>query len=228
MTLVVPEGRVHTVLGTSNMEAIMPICGTRTAALEKMGRVDILVCSAGTGAAHLLSREGNPSLVENIPVAAWDLTVDVNLKGVFLCNRAVLPHFKEQGKGKIINIASDAGRKGDKMLPVYGASKAGVINLSQAIALQCAEHHINVNTICPGLIWTRLWSAGVELMVKAIPEFQAVNPDDAFAILVDAITPFKRPQTADDIGNMVVFLASDLAKEITGQTFNVDGGVQMN
>ena len=114
------------------------------------------------------------------------------------------------------------------MLPVYGASKAGVISLSQSIALQLAPHGINVNTICPGIIWTPLWAEGMELMVKSRPDLKGVKPEDAFRFMVEMAIPFKRPQTPEDIGNMAVFLASDLAKEITGQAFNVDGGAQLN
>ena len=196
--------------------------------LGAMGRLDILVCAAGTAGTRFMSPSANGADVENIPLEVWDVTMDVNLKGVFLCNRAVIPHFKERTRGQIIHISSDAGRRGGPMLPVYGASKAGVISLSQSIALQLAPHGINVNPIGPGIIWTPLWAEGIELMVKSRPELQGVKPEDAFRFMVETVIPFKRPQTPEDIGNMAVFLASDLAKEITGQAFNVDGGAQLN
>jgi NAD(P)-dependent dehydrogenase (short-subunit alcohol dehydrogenase family) len=114
------------------------------------------------------------------------------------------------------------------MLPVYGASKAGVINLSQGVALQLAPHNINVNTICPGLIWTPMWAGGVDFMRKARPELKDVQPEVAFNLMIQNSVPLKRPQTPEDMGELAVFLASDAAKEITGQAFNVDGGMQLN
>jgi NAD(P)-dependent dehydrogenase (short-subunit alcohol dehydrogenase family) len=197
-------------------------------ALQELGRLDILVCCAGTAGIEFMSPTGEPMAIENIPLETWNRTIDVNLKGVFLCNRAVIPHFKKQQRGKIINVSSIAGRVGRDMLPVYAASKAAVINLSQGIALQLAPHHINVNTICPGLIWTPLWAGGVDFMRRARPELKDVQPEVAFDLMVQGSVPFKRPQTPEDMGELAVFLASDAAKEITGQAINVDGGSQMN
>jgi len=197
-------------------------------ALQELGRLDILVCSAGTAGIEFMSPMEDAMAIENIPLETWDRTIDVNLKGVFLCVRAVIPHFKKQQRGKIINISSAAGRDGREMLPIYGASKAGVINLSQGIALQLAPHNINVNTICPGLIWTPMWAGGIDFMRRARPELKDVPPDVAFNLMVQNSVPLKRPQTAEDMGELAVFLASDAAKEITGQAVNVDGGMQRN
>jgi NAD(P)-dependent dehydrogenase (short-subunit alcohol dehydrogenase family) len=197
-------------------------------ALEQMGRLDIVVCAAGTAAVQYMEAAETGADVERLPLEAWDLTIDVNLKGVFLCNRAALPHFKAQRSGRIINISSDAGRRGPPLLPIYGASKAGVINLTQSIALQAAPYGITVNSICPGLIWTPLWAEGVEHMVKSRPELANVEPDKLFELMVQNQIPLKRAQTPADIGDLVVFLASDRASEITGQAINVDGGAQLN
>jgi len=197
-------------------------------AIREMGRLDILVCSAGTAGVQFMASSENATDVENIPLEVWNMTMDVNLKGVFLTNRAAIPHFKQQKSGKIINISSDAGRKGGTTLPVYGASKAGVINLSQSIALQTAPFNINVNTICPGLIWTPLWAEGIKRLLEMRSEPVDVSPEEAWNLMVNTSTPLGRPQTPEDIGNLAVFLASDRAKEITGQAFNVDGGIQLN
>ena len=197
-------------------------------ALRELGRLDILVCCAGTAGIEFMSPQDEAMAIENIPLETWDRTIDVNLKGVFLCLRAAIPHFKKQQRGKIINISSIAGRLGRDMLPIYAASKAAVINLSQGVALQLAPHNINVNTICPGLIWTPLWADGVDFMKKARPELKDVPPEVAFNLMVQNSVPFKRPQTPEDMGELAVFLASDAAKEITGQAINVDGGSQMN
>ena len=197
-------------------------------ALQELGRLDILVCSAGTAGIEHMSPTEDAMALENIPLETWDRTIDVNLKGTFLCVRAVIPHFKKQKAGKIINISSAAGRQGRELLPVYGASKAGVINLSQAMARQLAPHNVNVNTICPGLIWTPMWAGGVDFMRKARPELKEIAPEDAFKMMVLNAVPFNRPQTPEDMGELAVFLASDAAKEITGQAMNVDGGMEMN
>ena len=200
--------------------------------LEEFNRLDILVCAAGTSGVHWMTAPENPSAVENIPVEAWDMTLDVNLKGVFLCNRAAIPYYKQQKQGKIVNVSSIGGRRGGGGLPAYSASKAGVINLTQSIAMQVAPFNINVNTICPGLVWTPMWAEGISFTLgKARWEklqAKGVSPEEAFMRMVQAGTPLKRPQTPEDMGNLTVFLASDLASEITGQAINVDGGAVLN
>jgi NAD(P)-dependent dehydrogenase (short-subunit alcohol dehydrogenase family) len=196
--------------------------------LKEMGRLDILVCSAGTAGAHLMVAGPGATDVENLPLEVWDLTVDVNLKGVFLCNRAVIPHFKKQKRGKIINISSVAGRQGGPNLPIYAASKAGVINLTQSIAIQLAPYNVNVNTICPGIIWTPLWAEGVDFAIKSTPELKDVPPEQVFDLMIKTAILFKRPQTPEDIGNLAVFLSSAEGREITGQAINVDGGQRLN
>jgi meso-butanediol dehydrogenase/(S,S)-butanediol dehydrogenase/diacetyl reductase len=197
-------------------------------ALQELRRLDILVCCAGTAGIEFMTPREDATALENIPLETWNRTIDVNLKGVFLCNRAVIPHFKEQRRGRIINISSIAGRQGRELLPVYAASKAGVINLSQAVARQLAPYNINVNTICPGLIWTPLWADGVDFMRRANPDLKDVPPEVAFNLMVQNQIPLKRPQTPEDMGELAVFLASDAAKEITGQAINVDGGAIMS
>lgn len=192
--------------------------------LKEMGRIDILVCGAGVGGLVIRGDSEAPLILENISEEEWDLTLDVNLKGVFLCSRAIAPHFKKQQKGKIINLSSVAGRKGVEFIPHYSASKAGVIVLTQAIALQLAPYHVNVNTICPGVIWTPMWETGAQVFSKTMPPFKGMTPEQVFQAMVQSMTPLRRPQTPEDIGNAVVFLASEEAREITGQALNVDGG----
>jgi NAD(P)-dependent dehydrogenase (short-subunit alcohol dehydrogenase family) len=201
-------------------------------ALEEFNRLDILVCAAGTSGVNWMTAPENPSAVENIPVEAWDMTLDVNLKGVFLCNRAVIPYFKQQKRGKIVNVSSIGGRRGGGGLPAYSASKAGVINLTQSIAMQVAPFNINVNTICPGVVWTPMWAEGISFTLGKTRweklQAKGVSPEEAFMQMVQTGTPLKRPQTPEDMGNLTVFLASDLAGEITGQAINVDGGAVLN
>ena len=199
--------------------------------IGELGAIDIFVCSHGvSGMTHREHDPDEPITLEGITEEDWDLTLDVNLKGVFLCNRAVTPHFKEKGGGKIINVSSVGGRKGNPSLFAYSISKAAVIALTQALAQQLADYNVNVNTICPGIIYTPMWQEGAKLLAKMDPRFKDldISPKDALDFMVQMAIPFKRMQTAEDIGNAAVFLASDEAKEITGQALNVCGGMAFN
>jgi len=197
--------------------------------LKEMGRLDILVCGAGVmGYAHRGNQE-EALAIENMREADWDLVQSVNLKGVFLCVRAAAPHFKTQKRGRIINIASVAGRQGvGDFLFHYAASKAGVISLGQSLALQFAPYSVNVNTVCPGIIWTPMWAEGVDVLKSANPALKEADPQAVFQNIVKSQIPLGRVQMPEDIGDAVVFLASDEAKEITGQALNVCGGMRMN
>jgi len=190
--------------------------------LREMGHIDILVCCAGVNGLDV--NIDSPGLIENISEENWNFVADVNLKGVFLCNRAIAPYFKKRKSGKIINISSIGGRKGIDWIPHYSATKAGVIVLTQAVALQLAPFNVTVNTVCPGVIWTPLWISGAKAISHTYPEFKGMNPEDLFKEMVERMIPLKRPQTPEDIGNAVVFFASPEADQITGQALNVDGG----
>jgi len=197
--------------------------------LKDMERLDILVCGAGVmGYAHR-GNKAEALAIENMLEADWDLVQSVNLKGVFLCVRAAAPHFKTQKQGKIINIASVAGRQGvGDFLFHYAASKAGVISLGQSLALQFAPYNVNVNTVCPGIIWTPMWAEGVEVLKSSNPALKEADPQTVFQNIVQSQIPLKRVQMPEDIGNAVVFFASDEAREITGQALNVCGGMRFN
>ncbi len=196
--------------------------------LKEMGRIDILVCNAGVAGIESLVESGKSPVLENIPEEDWDRTIDVNLKGVFLCNRAIAPYFKEQKRGKIINIASIGGRRATAFIPHYCASKAGVIVLTQGVALQLAPYGVNVNTVCPGFIWTPMWEKLATMLSKSHAPFKGMSLEEVFKARVQGATPMGKPQTAEGIGNAVVFLASEEANEITGQALNVDGGTVLN
>ncbi len=197
------------------------------ATLRELGRLDILVANAGVDGLPAGDDPVSP-LIEDIQEKDWDLVVDVNLKGVFLCNRAVAPLFKEKKAGRIINISSVAGRQGEDLIAPYAATKAGVISLTRSIALQLAPYHVNVNAVCPGIIWTPMWERLANFGSKAIPEAGGASPEEVFKLVVATRIPFGKEQTPTDIGNSVVFLASDEASEITGQALNVCGGMRMN
>jgi NAD(P)-dependent dehydrogenase (short-subunit alcohol dehydrogenase family) len=193
--------------------------------LKEMGDLDILVCCAGVSG--YANREAASLLIEDLPVDLWEETFDVNMKGVFLCNRAVAPIFRRKNQGRIVNISSIAGREGQNFLPAYAASKAAVISFTQSMALQMAPHHVNVNAVCPGIIYTPIWERGAQVLTKVHPLFAGseVSPKDALDMVVQTSIPFKTYQTPEDIGNAVVFLVSEESKEITGQALNVCGGM---
>ena len=196
--------------------------------VAELGQIDILVCCAGVGGFVLQGDSEEPAMLETILEEEWDLTMDVNLKGVFLCNQKIAPYFKKQKSGKIINISSIGGRKGLDFIPHYCASKAGVIVFTQAVASQLAPFNINVNTICPGVVWTPMWEVGAKALSYTYPQFKGMDPDKIFDAMVEHLTALKRPQSPEDIGNAVVFLASSEADQITGQALNVDGGAVMS
>ena len=195
--------------------------------IEAFGKLDVMVCNAGV--------EGVPSgdvkdphLIENIREEDWDHVMEVNLKGVFNCCKACVPYLKERKSGKIINISSLAGRKGvDTLLP-YSASKAGVISITQSLALQLAPFNINVNTVCPSVVWTPMWKRVATHMGKAIGGFVELDSEDFLNTIIVPSIPLGRPQMPEDIGNAVAFFASQDAREITGQALNVCGGSAMN
>ena len=145
----------------------------------------------------------------------WDRILAINLKGPIACTRAVLPAMIAQGYGKIVSIASDAGRVGSTGEAVYSAAKGGLIAFTKTIARETARHRINVNCVCPGPSDTPLFQK----------EFAGPNPKLAESL--KRVIPWGRLGTPDDVAPAVVFLASDDAAYITGQTLSVSGGLTM-
>ena len=187
-------------------------------AIAAHGRIDILVNNAGIGPDHM----GAAADAHD-----WDLCYEVNLKGVWRMSTAIAAHFRDNGGGRIVTVASIAGRLGGTGLAPYSASKAGVINLTQSLALSLGRHNVNVNAVCPGLIWTDMWRKTESLIQRdASPE--TIDRRAAFEAAVRSQCVLGREQTPQDIGWAVAFLASDEAGNITGQALNVDGGIRMN
>jgi 2-hydroxycyclohexanecarboxyl-CoA dehydrogenase len=145
----------------------------------------------------------------------WDKILAINLKGPLACTRAALRHMIGQQAGKIITIASDAGRVGSTGEAVYSAAKGGLIAFTKTIARETARHRINVNCVCPGPSDTPLFQQ----------EFAAVSPKLAESL--KRVIPWGRLGVPEDIAPAVVFLASDEAGFITGQTLSVSGGLTM-
>ncbi|GIN91409.1 3-oxoacyl-[acyl-carrier-protein] reductase FabG [Siminovitchia terrae] len=170
--------------------------------VAKFGRLDILVNNAGITRDNLLMR-----MKEN----EWDDVIDTNLKGVFLCTKAVTRQMMKQRSGRIINVASIVGVIGNPGQANYVAAKAGVIGLTKSTARELASRGITVNAVAPGFISTdmtdQLTDEQKEAMLQQIPLAQFGQ--------------------ASDIANTVLFLASDDSNYITGQTIHVDGGMVM-
>jgi 3-oxoacyl-[acyl-carrier protein] reductase len=148
-----------------------------------------------------------------IPIDEWDRVMAVNLKGIFLCCRAVYPHMKAQGGGRIVNISSSRIWAGNPNRLHYTTSKAGVVGLTRALAREVGDDKIGVNAITPGFTES---------------ETQMASSSSNYVAGRDQSRCFKRPQYPDDLVGAVMFLISDASAFITGQTINVDGGQAMH
>jgi 3-oxoacyl-[acyl-carrier protein] reductase len=172
-------------------------------AVEELGSIDILVNNAGT-----LDHVGQ--LESQVP-ELWDRDLRVNLTGAFNCSRAVWPHMKERGWGRIVNMASVAGTLGGFGQASYSTTKAGLLGLTKSLALEGARHGITVNAIVPGIIGTEAFHmASAEMNERIIKR-----------------TALRRPGDPQDIANAIAFLSSDLASYVTGVGLNVSGGVEL-
>lgn len=175
---------------------------------ERFGRIDILVNNAA-----IYGRLENKDFVkpfDEINVADWDKMMSVNIKGVWLCSKAVAPYMKKQRYGKIINIASTVAYAGTPTFLHYTTSKGGVVSMTRGLARALGEYNINVNAIAPGMTWTEATRSALE----------GGMPDGAVA----SNQPLKRANQPYHMTGPVVFLASDDAEQITGQILLVNGG----
>ncbi len=176
---------------------------------DAFGRVHILFSNAG------ITLNSTHQTIEDVDDDEWHRVLDVNLKGVYLCARYVVPQMKQAGSGSIINTASVAGMLGMRGL-VYGASKGGVIALTRTMAVQLAPFKIRVNAIAPGSVDTPLARS---LRAALSPQEQAAHEAELVRM-----TPLGRRGTTDDIAYAALYLASDEASFVTGHTLVVDGG----
>jgi len=201
------------------------------AVVDHFGGLDIVVNNAGVGRGPSdpnVPRAAPRSLgTDAMSVAQWDEYLSQNLKTTFVTTAAALPHLKARGGGAIVNIASIAGLVASPRLPAYAAAKAGVISLTKTLALEYAPHDIRVNAICPGFLWTRAWEGLAGALKLSVPEYAALDPRGVFLEVVKRGVPLGREQTPEDIGQLAAFLASDAARNITGQWIAVDGGITL-
>jgi len=191
-------------------EKIIQICES------EFGELDVLVNNAG------LAQTGEGLSPEDSSLAAWKRMFTVNVEGVFLGCRAALPAMRESGGGSIINMSSLAALVPTPFFTAYGASKAAVTHLSTSVAMHGAPDEIRCNTVHPGQIQTDMHNALVaDASAKSGAPLAAVEADFASRI------PMGKFQQAEDVANMVLFLASDESAQITGTQMVVDGGMQL-
>jgi NAD(P)-dependent dehydrogenase (short-subunit alcohol dehydrogenase family) len=170
-------------------------------AFSKFGKIDILVNNAGAGTP--------PKLFIETTEEEWDANLNLNLKGMLRCTKAVLGHMLSRKSGKIINISSLGAKTGGDHATVYSAAKAGVMSFTKGLATEVAPFGINVNCVAPGV--------GLTNFVKDAPK-------EVLDALIQK-TPSRRTTTPQDIANAVTYLASDASIDVVGQTLSVDGGL---
>ena len=175
------------------------------------GRIDVLINNAGITRDAQLVKWKDGAVLSTMDDGAFDAVINVNLKGVFLCTRAVAPHMIKAGRGVILNASSIVGLYGNFGQTNYAATKAGVISFTQTWARELGRYGIRVNAVAPGFVGTD--------MVRAMPQK-----------VVDAMTaktPLGRVGEPEDIANAYAWLASDAAKFVSGAVLSVDGGLVM-
>lgn len=189
--------------------------------LDQFGRIDILVNNAG-------SRPGRDRVpVVDLEEAAFDEVMRVNVRGTYLCSKAVARHMIQQGDGgKMIIISSGAGKEGIARYAAYSASKFALIGFTQSLAKELGPHSINVNAICPGLTDTErtdFMAAALAPDGKSSEEYRAMMVRQR-----DTTTPMGRIGVGDDVARTAAFLASSESDYLTGLSISVSGGVEMN
>lgn len=198
------RGATHTVaVDVSDAEAV------RDAAAETvraMGRIDILIASAGI--------TGPNATVAEYPIDAWNRVINVNLNGVFYCNRAVVPHMQKSGYGRIVNIASIGGKHGAPEQAHYSASKAAIMGFTRVLAQEVGKYGITANCVCPGIIYTDMGRTNLD--------------DPAVQAQWVKVTALGRVGQPEDVVGAVCFFASDASAFITGQSLNVCGGIVLS
>jgi NAD(P)-dependent dehydrogenase (short-subunit alcohol dehydrogenase family) len=185
------------------------------AALAHLGALDIFAANAGVSTMRR---------AVDLTDDEWAFNMDVNARGIFLSNQIACRYFlREKRAGAIVNTASLAGKVGAPLLAHYSASKFAVLGWTQALAREMASHNVRVNAVCPGFVRTSMQER--EILWEG--ELRGMTPEAVRAEYV-ALTPMGRIEEPEDVADVVLFLASDAARFMTGQGINVTGGVRMD
>lgn len=169
--------------------------------LEDFGKVDILINNAGVW---------EKGIIDEMTLEHWNRTIQTNLTSMFLVTRLVVPIMKKNRFGRIINISSTAGQRGEPNYSNYAASKGGMISFTKSLAVELGEYNITTNSVAPGWVYSE--------MTKSVFEDKEYEQFEINKI------PLKRIASAEDIAGPCLFLASDLARQINGEILNVNGG----
>jgi 3-hydroxybutyrate dehydrogenase len=203
-------------LGGSSLPLVVDVScsedveGMFRAARTAMGGVDILVAGAGVATSVPLAKTSDE---------VWRSMIDINLSGAFYCLREALPEMAEAGWGRVVTIASIAGKSGHPYIAAYAASKHGVLGLTKCAALEVADKGVTVNAVCPGYVDTPMTDASVARIVE-----KTGRPGTEVRRRLEEMSPQKRLMTADEVAALVLYLCGNEARGITGQALNVDGG----
>jgi len=213
-----PEGMANSVNEIKKLgrKAMGIKCDVRKAAdvqamvqqvLDSFGKIDILVNNAGTATLEA---------VVDMSEESWDDMIDVHLKGTFLCSKYVVPKMIDAHSGKVVNISSVGGTRGFGMGSHYCAAKHGIIGFTKSLAMETADHNINVNAVCPGTVWTD--------MMQGLANYFGMETADAKENFFSGHLFKDREITPDDIGQAVLWLVTEDTKCITGGIIMVDAG----
>ena len=189
---------------------------------EQLGAVEILVHAAAIGSGHF----GFP--YTNVPVAAWNKVLEVNILGMANIAHIAGPAMQSRGRGSMVFLSSIAGQMGSQSDPPYSASKAANINFAQCMAKDLAPFGVRVNCVSPGMVKTPLNESVWKAWCDKQPLELRLSYEDWASKKIKQVVPLGRWQQAEDIAAMIVFLCSARASEVTGQTINVDGGCVMH
>ena len=176
------------------------VCLARDETVRELGGVDILVCSAGITGPNLATWD--------YPIADWKQVLDINLTGVFVCNKALVPHMKQRDYGRIVNIASIAGKEGNPNASAYSASKAGVISLTKSLGKELAKTGIRINCVTPAAVKTGMFSQ----MTQTHIDFMLSK------------SPMGRFGQVEEIAALVAWLCTEECSFSTGAVFDLSGG----
>ncbi len=205
------EFGVRVTTSQADMAAPRAVTAMIAEAIEAYGCLDILVNNAGIQ--HVAP-------IAEFPAEKWDAILAINLSSAFHTTRAALGAMRQNGFGRIINLASAHGLVASPFKSAYVAAKHGLIGLTKTVALECAEEPITCNAICPGYVATPLVEAQIEAQAKA----HGISRESVVRDILLAQQPNKRFATVEEMGAMAVFLASDAAASITGAAIPIDGG----